>query len=374
MIPFNKPYMTGNEIENISQAYLKKQLAGDGYFTNKCEYWLDRLTGTKKSLLTNSCTSALEIASILANIQKGDEIILPSFTFVSTANSFVIRGGKPVFVDIRKDTLNIDESLIEPAITDKTKAIIVVHYAGVACEMEKINSIAKKHNLLVIEDSAHGVCCYYKGLPLGSLGDFGCYSFHETKNLISGHGGALLINNSQYIDRAEIIRERGTNRKEFSEGKVDKYSWNDIGSSYMQGELVAAFLWAQLEAAKSINSKRIAIWNIYKEGFKGLEKKGVLRTPYVPTYCKHSGHIFYLILKDQKMRNSFISKMKEQSISCLFHYIPLHESSYAKKLNLDHNELPITKSISNRIVRLPLWLGIEDKLDYIITKAHEFIK
>ncbi len=373
-IPFNKPYMSGGELKYITQAYLNKQFSGDGYFSKKCTAWIDSLTGTNKSLLTNSCTSALEIASILANIEPGDEVILPSFTFVSSANSFVLRGGIPVFVDIRADTLNIDERLIESAITSKTKVILVVHYAGVSCEMDFINKLAKEYNLLVIEDSAHGIGAYYKNNPLGSIGDFGCYSFHETKNLICGHGGALLINNKRFIERAEIVRDRGTNRKQFLQGKVDKYTWNDIGSSHVPGELVAAFLWAQMEAAEFINQKRISIWNSYLDAFSELAQKNIIRLPFVPEYCLHNGHIFYLLLKNLESRNDFISKMDEFSVNCVFHYLPLHNSPYGKKFSKNQKELLITNEISDCIVRLPLWIGIEEHLDFVIDSVFKILQ
>ena len=285
MIPFNKPYLTGKELHYISEAHARGQLAGDGYFTKKCNTWLEEKTGCHKALLTHSCTAALEMAAILADIQPGDEVIMPSYTFVSTANAFVLRGGVPVFVDIREDTLNIDEQLIEAAITPRTKAIVPVHYAGVACEMDTIMAIARNHNLLVIEDAAQGVMATHKGRPLGSIGDLGCYSFHETKNIISGEGGALLINNPAFADRAEIIREKGTNRSQFFRGQVDKYTWVDIGSSYLPGELIAAFLWAQMEEADSITAKRLEIWNHYNARFQELEALGQLRRPVVPEDC-----------------------------------------------------------------------------------------
>ena len=372
LIPFNKPYMTGKEIDYINKAYLNKQFSGDGIFTNKCNSWIESLTGTRKSLLTNSCTSALEIASILANIGPGDEIILPSFTFVSSANCFILRGGIPVFVDIRKDTLNIDEKLIEQAITEKTKVILVVHYAGVSCEMDYINKIAKEYNLLVIEDSAHGICSEYKNQSLGSIGDFGTFSFHETKNIISGHGGALLINNEEYIERAEIIRDRGTNRKQFFLGQVDKYTWNDLGSSYIPGELVASFLWAQMEESNFINQSRLFIWGRYQNAFNQIMKKEIVQTPFIPSYCKHNAHIYYLIFKDVEKRNGFISYMRNKNVDCVFHYLPLHDSPYGRKICKNNVDLPVTNYISERIVRLPLWVGLEESLDLIIESVLNF--
>ncbi|MDA9889187.1 dTDP-4-amino-4,6-dideoxygalactose transaminase [Synechococcus sp. AH-224-G16] len=369
MIPFNKPYLTGKELHYISDAHARGQLAGDGYFTKKCNAWLKQKTGCHKALLTHSCTAALEMAAILADIQPGDEVIMPSYTFVSTANAFVLRGGVPVFVDIREDTLNIDERLIEAAISPRTKAIVPVHYAGVACEMDAIMSLARKHNLLVIEDAAQGVMATYKGRLLGSIGDLGCYSFHETKNIISGEGGALLINNPAFADRAEIIREKGTNRSQFFRGQVDKYTWVDIGSSYLPGELIAAFLWAQLEEAEAISAKRLEIWNYYHNTFQGLEETGRVRRPVIPVTCAHNAHMYYLLLKDVEDRSRFIARMTENEIHCVFHYIPLHSSPFYKRVfssRSDGNELPNTSFLSSCLVRLPLWIGAENYIDYII--------
>ena len=357
MIPFNRPYLTGNEIRYIEKAHSLAQLAGDGYFTKKCSAWLELNTGCHKAKLTHSCTAALEMAATLADIQPGDEVIMPSYTFVSTANAFVLRGGVPVFVDIREDTLNIDESLIEAAITPQTKAIVPVHYAGVACEMDLIMEIAQRHNLLVIEDAAQGIMATYKGRPLGSIGDLGCYSFHETKNIISGEGGALLINNPVFVERAEIIRENGTNRSQFSRGQVDKYTWFDIGSSYLPGELIAAFLWAQMEEAESITAKRLEIWNYYHKMFQGLEETGRVRRPVIPVTCAHNAHIYYLLLQHVDDRSRFIERMKENKISCIFHYIPLHSSPFFVDVNkhaVDY--LPLTSILSSRLVRLPMWI------------------
>ena len=301
MIVFNKPYLTGKEVEYIAEAQAMGQLAGDGEFTQRCNAWLEENTGCHKSLLTHSCTAALEMAALLAEIQPGDEIIMPSYTFVSTANAFVLRGGVPVFVDIRPDTLNIDENLIEDAITQKTKAIVPVHYAGVACEMDAILNIARRHELLVIEDAAQGTLSNYNGRSLGSMGDLGTLSFHETKNIISGEGGALLINNPALVERAEIIREKGTNRSQFFRGQVDKYTWLDIGSSYLPGEIIAAFLWAQLEQAESITSRRMDLWKAYHEAFKPLEQAGMLHRPIISNGCQHNAHMYYLILKTLKL-------------------------------------------------------------------------
>lgn len=357
MIPFNKPYLTGKELHYISEAHNRSQLAGDGYFTKKCNAWLEETTGCRKALLTHSCTAALEMAAILADIQPGDEVIMPSYTFVSTANAFVLRGGVPVFVDIREDTLNIDERLIEAAITPRTKAIVPVHYAGVACEMDTIMAIARNHNLLVIEDAAQGVMATYKGRPLGSIGDLGCYSFHETKNIISGEGGALLINNPVFADRAEIIREKGTNRSQFFRGQVDKYTWVDIGSSYLPGELIAAFLWAQMEEAEAITARRLEIWDHYHHAFEILEASGRLRRPVIPAECEHNAHMYYLLLGGIDDRTNFIRSMEEDRISCVFHYVPLHSAPiFAHRYcNPGFGQLETTTRTSASLVRLPLW-------------------
>ena len=369
MIPFNKPYLTGMELHYISEAHARGQLAGDGYFTKKCNVWLKDKTGCHKALLTHSCTAALEMAAILADIQPGDEVIMPSYTFVSTANAFVLRGGVPVFVDIREDTLNIDERLIEAAITPRTKAIVPVHYAGVACEMDTIMSIARNHNLLVIEDAAQGVMATYKGRALGSIGDLGCYSFHETKNITCGEGGALLINNPAFADRAEIIREKGTNRSQFFRGQVDKYTWIDIGSSYLPGELIAAFLWAQMEEADSITARRLSIWARYHEAFLKLESIGRVRRPAIPKCCKANAHMYQLLLRDLADRTAFIVAMAAMEINCVFHYVPLHNSpSNEHKLGRSHGELRVTDTISETLVRLPLWIGLEEAGGQITNK------
>ena len=369
MIPFNKPYLTGRELHYISEAHARGQLAGDGYFTRKCNAWLEDKTGCHKALLTHSCTAALEMAAILADIQPGDEVIMPSYTFVSTANAFVLRGGVPVFIDIREDTLNIDERLIEAAVTPRTKAIVPVHYAGVGCEMDTIMAIARKHNLVVIEDAAQGVMASYKGRPLGSIGDLGCYSFHETKNIIAGEGGALLVNNPAFAERAEIIREKGTNRYQFFRGQVDKYTWVDIGSSYLPGEVIAAFLWAQMEEADNITSKRLKMWQIYHEGFKRLDLTGYLRRPACPAGCEHNGHMYYLVLMSHEARSSFIHKMSKSDINCVFHYIPLHRSQNNMLTKIGGNSFENTDSTSERIVRLPLWIGLEEKQGNVLEKA-----
>jgi dTDP-4-amino-4,6-dideoxygalactose transaminase len=369
VIPFNKPYMTGREIGYIAQAHANRHLAGDGDFTKKCHLWLEERTGTHVALLTHSCTAALEMAAILADIRPGDEVIMPSYTFVSTANAFVLRGGVPAFVDIRPDTLNIDETKIEEAITARTKAIVPVHYAGVGCEMDTIMDIARRHHLLVIEDAAQGIMASYKGCSLGSFGVLGALSFHETKNIISGEGGALLVNDQRLSERAEIIREKGTNRSQYFRGQVDKYTWVDIGSSFLPSELIAAFLWAQMEGAEAITERRLACWNRYQEAFAELERKGRLRRPVVPAHCRHNAHMYYLLLPDLALRTSFIRALGEKSINCVFHYVPLHDSRAGRELGRTHGDLAVTNAISERLVRLPLWIGLEAHQDYVIEQV-----
>jgi dTDP-4-amino-4,6-dideoxygalactose transaminase len=364
-IPFNKPYMTGNELTYIAQAHANRHLAGNGVFTGKCCDWLEARTGCHKALLTHSCTAALEMAAVLIDVQPGDEIIMPSYTFVSTANAFVLRGGIPVFVDIRPDTLNIDETKIEAAITFRTKAIVPVHYAGVACEMDTIMDIAGRHGLLVIEDAAQGVMSSYKGRPLGSIGHLAALSFHETKNIISGEGGALLINASQYVERAEIIWEKGTNRSLFFRGQVDKYTWVDIGSSYLPGEITAAFLWAQMEEAESITARRLAIWDRYHEALAGLELAGKLRRPIVPLNCQQNAHMYYILLDSLITRTMVIDRLKQQGIGAVFHYIPLHASPAGLKFGRVSGELEITEMLAERLLRLPLWLGVEEEMETV---------
>jgi dTDP-4-amino-4,6-dideoxygalactose transaminase len=366
MIRFNLPYLTGNEIKKISEVYDAGHLSGDGQFTKLCSSWLETNFPCNRALLTHSCTGALEMAAILIDIHPGDEIIMPSYTFVSSANAFVLRGGIPVFVDIRKDTLNIDETLIEQAITPKTKAILPVHYAGVACEMDTILEIAEKHNLFVIEDAAQGIMSKYKGKSLGTIGDLGCLSFHETKNIISGEGGALIINNTNLINRAEIIREKGTDRVNFSQGKVDKYSWQDIGSSYLPGETTAAFLYAQLEQATYITECRLKIWQNYYNFFSSHEKMGSIEIPQIPECSQANGHLFYLLMPTRSEREDFINFMDSQDINCIFHYVPLHNSSAGKKYGRVGSSMEITDSISSRLVRLPFWIGLDTSY---VTKA-----
>ena len=359
-IPFNKPYMTGKELFYIAEAHFNNMLAGDGPFTKKCHAWLEQKTGSKKALLTHSCTAALEMAAILADIQPGDEVIMPSYTFVSTANAFVLRGGIPVFVDIRPDTLNIDESLIEQAITPKTKAIVAVHYAGVGCEMDSIMAIGKKHNLIVIEDAAQGIMSTYKGKALGAIGHLGCYSFHETKNVISGEGGALLINDDRFVERAEIIREKGTNRSRFFRGQVDKYTWCDIGSSFLPGELTAAFLWAQFQEASEITQQRMDIWSRYHSALAHLEEKGYLRRPILSENCQQNAHMYYVIISPQLDRKHILDEFKRNDIGAVFHYVPLHSSPAGQKFGKTSSELNFTNSLSEQLIRLPMWVGLTE--------------
>ena len=365
--------MTGKELWYISQAHANGHLASDGVFTRQCNAWLERRIGCNRALLTHSCTAALEVTAILANLHPGDEVIMPSYTFVSTANAFVLRGAVPVFVDIRPDTLNIDEARIEEAITDKTKAIVVVHYAGVACEMDTIMEVANRHDLLVIEDDAQGIGSSYKGRPLGSIGHLAAVSFHETKNIISGEGGALLVNSPGYSKRAEIIREKGTNRSQFLSGQVDKYTWVDIGSSYSPSELVAAFLLAQMEEADVITQRRLDIWNTYHQWLASLEEQSKVRRPVIPSDCKINAHMYYLLLPDLERRTAFIETLKKQGIGAVFHYIPLHDSHMGKKYGRISGELQHTHELSERLVRLPLWLGMEDDLAWVIQKIIDAI-
>jgi dTDP-4-amino-4,6-dideoxygalactose transaminase len=367
MIPFNKPYMTGRELQYIAQAHTNGHLSGDGGFTRKCHTWLETCTGAHRALLTHSCTAALEMTAILADIQSGDEVIMPSYTFVSTANAFVLRSGVPVFVDVRPDTLNIDETKIEAAITPRTKVIAPVHYAGVACEMDTIMGIAGRHNLLVIEDAAQGVMSSYKGRPLGGIGHLGCYSFHETKNVISGEGGALLVNASQFMLQAEIIREKGTDRGRFFRGEVDKYTWQEMGSSFLPSELSAAFLWAQLEEADGITRQRLERWYRYHDLLEPLENQGNLRRPIVPTDCQHNAHMYYVLLSPEINRQAVLDDLKNNGINAVFHYVPLHSSPAGQKYGRQSGDLSITDSISERLIRLPLWIGLTlDQQNHVV--------
>ena len=373
MINFNVPPFTGKEMDYIKQAVENQKICGDGEFTKKCNAWIENKTGTPKCLLTTSCTHATELAALLAEIKEGDEVIMPSYTFVSTADAFVLRGAKAVFVDIRPDTMNIDETKIEAAITEKTKAIVPVHYAGVACEMDTIMDIAKRHNLVVIEDAAQGIMSTYKGKALGTIGDYGCFSFHETKNYSMGEGGALLIGDKTKVEDAEIIREKGTNRSKFFRGQIDKYTWVNFGSSYLPSDMNAAYLYAQLEMAEEINDSRITIWNRYYEGLKELKEAGKIELPYIPEGCVHNAHMFYLKAKDLEERTELISFLKENGIMCVFHYIPLHSAPAGLKYGEFRGEDKYTTKESERLARLPLYYGLEmDKVDYIISKVKEF--
>lgn len=376
MIAFNRPPIIGTEIDFINRAILQNnKLAGDGPFTKLCHQWIEDNFKCKKALLAPSCTDALELSALLANIQAGDEVIMPSYTFVSTANAFVLRNAKIVFVDIRPDTMNIDEILIEAAITPRTKAIVPVHYAGVACEMDKINQIAVKHGLVVIEDAAQGVMATYKNRALGALGNLGCYSFHETKNYTSGgEGGALLINDNQFMERAEIIREKGTNRSQFLRGQIDKYTWRDVGSSFLPSELQAAFLYAQLQAAQMINDRRLEIWNWYHREFEVLESRGILERPFIPVECKHNAHMYYLKLKNLEQRQRFIEFLKTEGVQAVFHYVPLHSSEAGRRFGRFHGEDKFTTKESERLVRLPLWYGVENvDVEKIIASVKDFL-
>lgn len=372
-VPFNWPYMTGKELYYIAEAHFNGRLAGDGPFTKRCHSWLEERAGCRKALLTHSCTAALEMAALLLDIQPGDEIIMPSFTFVSTANAFVLRGGVPVFVDIREDTLNLDERLIEAAITPRTRAIVPVHYAGVACEMDTIMAIARQHGLKVVEDAAQGMMATYKGRALGSIGDLGAYSFHETKNVISGEGGALLVNDPDLALRAEIIREKGTDRGQFFRGEVDKYTWQEVGSSFLPGELIAAFLWAQLEEADRITNERLASWQRYHELLGPLEAKEILRRPIVPEECQHNAHMYYVLLASKIDRQEVLDEFKRNDIWSVFHYVPLHSSPAGLRYGRIHGNLKITTQQSERLVRLPLWVGLsveqQDRVVEVLCKA-----
>lgn len=364
-IAFNVPHLTGKELSYINEAMQHKHLSGDGIFTNRCNTWLESTVTCKKSLLVPSCTAALEMAAILLDISPGDEVILPSFTFVSTANAFVLRGGIPIFVDIRKDTLNIDETKIAAAITTKTKAIVVVHYAGVACEMDTIMAIANQHGIYVVEDAAQALMSKYNEKSVGSIGHLSAFSFHATKNIISGEGGALCINDSRLLERAEIIREKGTNRKQFFEGQVDKYTWLDIGSSYLTNEITAAFLLAQLESATEITQQRLAIWNSYAAAFDCLDQE-LIMTPNIPWNCYHNAHIYFLVLPSHEIKLKIMQYCRDHGINTASHYVPLHLSDAGIKFGRGNGDLSITEAISSRILRLPLWIGVEQHQNHII--------
>ena len=372
-IPFNQPPFVGPEIDYVRQAVESGRICGDGQFNQKCHAWLESKTGCARALLTTSCTHALEMSALICDIKPGDEVIMPSFTFVSTADAFAMRGAKCVFVDIRPDTMNIDEKLIEAAITEKTRAIVPVHYAGVACEMDSINEIARRHNLFVIEDAAQGMMATYKGRSLGALGDFGCYSFHETKNYSMGEGGALLINDPKYNDRAEIIREKGTNRCQFHRGEVDKYTWVELGSSYLPSELNAAYLYAELECADIINDARMACWNEYRKRLAPLAEKGLVELPYIPEHCTHNAHMFYLKVEDLATRTALLKHLVYNGILAVFHYVPLHSSPAGLRFGRFHGEDKYTTNESNRLLRLPMFYGLKtEEIEYICGKVYEF--
>lgn len=367
-ISFNRPPFVGKETEYIKEAVEKNgMICGDGPFTKKCSQWMKERFQTKNVLLTTSCTHALEMAAFLADIQPGDEVIMPSYTFVSTADAFVLRGATCVFVDIRPDTMNIDETKIEEAITEKTKAIVPVHYAGVSCAMDEIMAIAKKYNLKVVEDAAQGVNAFYKGKALGTIGDFGCYSFHETKNYSMGEGGAILFQDDRYLEPAEILREKGTNRSQYFRGQIDKYTWVGYGSSYLPSDMNAAYLWAQLEEADKINDKRLSIWNFYHEELKELEDKGVLERPYIPEYATHNAHMYYIKVKDLRVRTKLLAYLKERGILSVFHYVPLHSATAGKKYGRFHGEDVYTTKESERLCRLPMYysLSLEEAAEVV---------
>ncbi|PLX84416.1 MAG: dTDP-4-amino-4,6-dideoxygalactose transaminase [Desulfuromonas sp.] len=373
-IPFNKPFVVGKELFYISQAVLEGNLAGDGRFTKLCHRWMEERFGARKVLLSTSCTAALEMCAILADIGPGDEVIMPSYTFVSTANAFVLRGASIKFVDIRKDTLNIDETLIEAAITDRTKAIVPVHYAGVGCEMDTIMEIAERHNLLVIEDAAQGVNATYKGRYLGTIGHLGTYSFHETKNFISGEGGALVINDDRFLERAEIIREKGTNRSQFFRGEVDKYTWVDVGSSYLPSEMIAAFLYAQLEEAEAITSKRLSIVGYYSQKFGPLQEQGLARLPFCSGDVCHNAHMFYLLLSTARQRDELLAYLKNQGVGAVFHYVPLHTSPMGREMGYEEGDLPLTEDLSSRILRLPCYFDLtREEQDRVVGHVFGFL-
>lgn len=359
-IPFNRPFMTGNELGYIAQAHAGGNLSGDGPFTDRCHEWLASSTGARQALLTHSCTAALEMCALLIDVQPGDEVIMPSYTFVSTANAFVLRGAVPVFVDVRADTLNLDERLVEAAITDKTRAIVPVHYAGVGCDMDALMAIADRHHLKVIEDAAQGVMATYRGKTLGAIGHLGAYSFHETKNVISGEGGALLVN--QDADRlpAEIFREKGTDRSRFFRGEIDKYTWQSVGSSFLPSELTAAFLWAQLEQAESLTQRRLVLWNQYHDLLAPLETANLLRRPVVPAECSHNAHMYYVLLADGIDRQRVLQDLKAEGIHAVFHYVPLHSAPAGMRYGRAHGDLSVTDRVSSRLIRLPMWIGLSE--------------
>jgi dTDP-4-amino-4,6-dideoxygalactose transaminase len=375
MINFNVPPFTGKEMDYIREAVENQKICGDGPFTKKCNEWIEKNTGTQKCLLTTSCTHATELAALLIDIKEGDEVIMPAYTFVSTADAFVLRGAKVVFVDIRPDTMNIDEKKIEEAVTPRTRAIVPVHYAGVSCEMDEIMAIARRHNLMVVEDAAQGIMATYKGQALGAIGDFGCYSFHETKNLSMGEGGALLIKDEKYIEEAEIIREKGTNRSKFYRGQIDKYTWVNYGSSYLPSDMNAAYLWAQLELADKITRARLARWEQYNTLLQPLKDRGIIELPFIPEGCVHNAHMYYIKTKDINERSRFIDFMKQNGIWTVFHYIPLHTAPAGMRFGTFYGEDVYTTKESERLVRLPMFYSLkESEVDYIVDKVKEFYR
>lgn len=374
-INFNVPPFTGREMIYIKQAVDAQKICGDGQFTAKCNKWIENKTGCEKALLTTSCTHATELAALLADIRPGDEVIMPSYTFVSTADAFVLRGATPVFVDIRPDTMNIDETLIEDAINERTKAIVPVHYAGVGCEMDVIMDIAGRHNLMVIEDAAQGIMSTYKGQALGAIGDMGCFSFHETKNFSMGEGGALLMKDSRFIEDAEIFREKGTDRSKFFRGQVDKYRWVNYGSSYLPSDMNAAYLWAQLELADEITKARMDRWNQYDALLRDLADKGLIEQPFVPDYCTHNAHMYYIKVRDLEQRSDFINFMKSKDVLTVFHYVPLHTAPAGLKYGRFHGEDNFTTGESDRLVRLPMYYALtEDDVNFICECVHEYFE
>jgi dTDP-4-amino-4,6-dideoxygalactose transaminase len=367
-VPFNRPYMTGRELSYIAQAHQNHKLAGDGPFTASCSRWLEERTGAHRALLTHSCTAALEMAALLADVGAGDEVIMPSFTFVSTANAFVLRGAVPVFVDVRRDTHNLDESLVEDAITARTRAVVPVHYAGVGCDMDAILAIASSRDMIVIEDAAQALMTEQGGRALGTFGHLAAVSFHETKNVISGEGGALLVNDPRFVERAEIVREKGTNRSSFFRGEVAKYTWVDVGSSYLPGEIIAAFLWAQLEDAESITARRVALWNRYHETLESSERAGRIRRPIIPEGCRHNAHLYYVLLPSEELRTRLIARLRKRGVNCVFHYVPLHSSPGGRRFGRVAGSMDQTDRVSACLLRLPLWLGMDERVADVVAE------
>jgi dTDP-4-amino-4,6-dideoxygalactose transaminase len=366
-IPFNRPALVGTELTYLAQALEGRHLSGDGSFSKRCHAFLEESTGARRALLTHSCTAALELAAMLSGVGPGDEVIMPSFTFVSTANAFVLRGAVPVFVDVREDTLNLDERLVAAAVTPRTRAIVPVHYAGVSCAMDALQLVAKQHGLLVIEDAAQGVGARWRGRALGTLGDMGCLSFHESKNVVSGEGGALLLADDRFVERAEILREKGTDRSRFFRGQVDKYTWLDVGSSFLPSDLIAAVLLAQLERTNDLNTRRLQVWSRYHSAFASLEAVGLLRRPIVPDECEHNGHMYYLLLPSFQRRTALLATLKSKGVGAVFHYIPLHSSPAGRRYGRTHGgTLPVTDRVSDTLVRLPVWPELLPHLDDVI--------